>query len=179
MAIFIPFGIFKNFGKKEVVREGHEASTRVEGAPTPTGRAPYLVATSCASRTPFSCSLRILVGKNSLYKLPKVLTTVSRKYPLFSFRAISVADQEHHDVALLPREGLMSFPDCHLFFYFSKYSKMEKYCLKNCFGVGLLTVPHTYSFLESGTFWKVSFMYSSGVTVSIIFVSTFIGLPEI
>ena len=40
MAIFISFGIFKNFRKKEVVREGHEASTRVEGAPTLTGRAP-------------------------------------------------------------------------------------------------------------------------------------------
>ena len=70
-------------------------------------------------------------------------------------------------------------PDFFLFFYFSKYSKTEKYCLKNCFGVGLLTVPHTYSFLKSETFWKVSLMYSSGVTVSIILVSTFMGLPEI
>ena len=35
----------------------------------------------------------LLVGKNSLYNLPKVLTTVSRKYPLFSFRAVSAADQ--------------------------------------------------------------------------------------
>ena len=33
MAIFLHFGIFKNFGKQEVIREGHEASTRVEGAP--------------------------------------------------------------------------------------------------------------------------------------------------
>ena len=78
-----------------------------------------------------------------------------------------------------PRGALMSFPDCYLFFYFSKYSKTEKCCLKNCFGVGLLTVPHTYSFSESETFWKVSLMYSSGVTVSITLVSTFIGLPEI
>ena len=62
--------------------------------------------------------------------------------------------------------------------YFSKYSKTEKYCLKNCFGVGLLTVPHTYSFLESEAFWKVSLMYT-GVTVSITLVSTFMGLPEI
>ena len=31
-------------------------------------------------------------GKNSLYILPKVLTTVSRKYPLFSFRAVPVAE---------------------------------------------------------------------------------------
>ena len=81
--------------------------------------------------------------------------------------------------ALHPRGGLVSFPDCFLFFYFSKYSKTEKYCLKNCFGVGLLTVPHTYSFSESETFWKVSLMYSSGVTVSITLVSTFMGLPEI
>ena len=78
-----------------------------------------------------------------------------------------------------PRGALVSFPDCYLFFYFSKYSKTERYCLKNCFGVGLLTVPHTYSFLESETFRKVPFMYSSGVTVSITLVSTFMGLPEI
>ena len=78
-----------------------------------------------------------------------------------------------------PLGALVSFPDCYLFFYFSKYSKTEKYCLKNCFGVGLLTVPHTYSFSESETFWKVSLMYSSGVTVSITLVSTFMGLPEI
>src|SRR3954468_20320991 len=71
--------------------------------------------------------------------------------------------------ALHPRGALVSFPDCYLFFYFSNYSKTEKYCLKNCFGVGLLTVPHTYSFSESETFWKVSLMYSSGV----------MGLPEI
>ena len=82
--------------------------------------------------------------------------------------------------ALHPCGRLMSFLDYFLFFYFSKYSKTEKYCLKNCFGIGLLTVPHTYSFLESGTFRKVSLMYySSGVMVSITLVSTFIGLPEI
>ena len=81
--------------------------------------------------------------------------------------------------ALHPRGALVSFPDYYLFFYFSKYSKTEKYCLKNCFGVGLLTVPHTYSFSEFETFRKVSLMYSSGVTVSMILVSTFIGLPEI
>ena len=78
-----------------------------------------------------------------------------------------------------PRGALLSFPYCYLFFYFSKYSKTEKYCLKNCFGVSLLTVPHTYSFSESEMFRKVSLMYSSRVTVSIILVSTFIGLPEI
>ena len=78
-----------------------------------------------------------------------------------------------------PSWALVSFPDCYLFFYFSKYSKTEKYCLKNCFGVGLLTVPHTYSFSESETFWKVPLMYSFGVTVSITLISTFMGLPEI
>ena len=40
MAISLSFGIIKNFGKKEVIREEHEAPTRVEGAPTPTGCAP-------------------------------------------------------------------------------------------------------------------------------------------
>ena len=83
------------------------------------------------------------------------------------------------ECSLHPRGALVSFPNYCLFFYFSKYSKTEKYCLKNCFGVGLLTVPHTYSFSESETFWKVSLMYSSGVTVSITLVSTFMGLPEI
>ena len=81
--------------------------------------------------------------------------------------------------ALHPHGGLVSLSDCFLFFYFSKYSKREKYCLKNCFGVGLLTIPHTNSFSESEMFWKVSLMYSSGVMVSITLVSTFIGLPEI
>ena len=33
------------------------------------GRAPCLVGTLCASRTPFSCMLLLLVGKNSLYNL--------------------------------------------------------------------------------------------------------------
>ena len=65
---------------------------RVEGAPCAPGHAPYLVGTSCALRTPFSCTLRILVGKNSLYNLPKVLTTVSRKNLLFLFRAVFAAD---------------------------------------------------------------------------------------
>ena len=78
-----------------------------------------------------------------------------------------------------PRGALVSFPDCYLFFYFSKYSKTEKCCLKICFGVGLHTVAHTYSFSESEMFQKVSLTYSSGVTVSIILVSTFMGLPEI
>ena len=81
--------------------------------------------------------------------------------------------------ALHSRGALVSFPDCFLFFYFSKYSKTDKNCHWNCFGVGLLTVPHTYSFSESETFRKVSLMYSSGVAVSITLVSTFIGLPEI
>ena len=81
--------------------------------------------------------------------------------------------------ALHPRGGLMSSPDCYLFFYFSKYSKTDKNCHQSCFGVGLLTVPCTYAFLEFGTFWKVSLMYSSRVMVSITLVSTLIGLPEI
>ena len=67
-------------------------------------------------------------------------------------------------------------------FFFLKFlnnPKLIKNCHWSCFGVGLLTVPHTYSFSESETFWKVSLMYSSGFTVSIILVSTLIGLPEI
>ena len=74
-----------------------------------------------------------------------------------------------------PRGSLVSFPDCFLFSYFLKYSKTEKNCHQNYFGVGSLTVPHTYSFPESETFQKMSLMYSSGVTVSITLVSTFMG----
>ena len=81
--------------------------------------------------------------------------------------------------ALHPRGRLVSFSDCFLFSYFLIYSKTEKKCYQNCFGVSLLTVPHTYSFSESETFWKVSLMYSYRVTVSITLVSTFIGLHEI
>ena len=53
--------------------------------PTLLGAPPYLVSTSCAFRTPFSCTLRILVGKNSLYNLLGVLTPVSRKNLSFLF----------------------------------------------------------------------------------------------
>ena len=65
----------------------------MEGAP------PYLVSTLCAFQTPFSCTIRILVGKNSLYILPKVLTPVSRKYSLFLFRAVFLTDLDHHDIS--------------------------------------------------------------------------------
>ena len=78
-----------------------------------------------------------------------------------------------------PSWRLVSFPDYFLLSKNLKYSKTDRTCHQNCFGVGLLTVPHTYSFSESETFWKVSLMYSSGVTVSTILISTFIGLPEI
>ena len=61
----------------------------MEGAP------PCLVGTSCALQTPFSCSILLLVGKNSLYNLPKVLTTVSRKHVLSLFRVVSAADQSN------------------------------------------------------------------------------------
>ena len=81
--------------------------------------------------------------------------------------------------ALHPRGGLVSFPDYFFLPKILKYSKTDKNCHLNFFGVGLLTVPHTYSFSESETFRKVSLMYSSGVTVSITLVSTFMGLPEI
>ena len=96
MAIFISFGLFKDFRKKEVVRKGHEAPTREEGAP-PVGRAPCLVGTSCASRTPFSCMLRILVGKNLLYILLKVLTTVGRP--------VRVAEEIFHLLTLYYEEN--------------------------------------------------------------------------
>ena len=81
--------------------------------------------------------------------------------------------------ALHSRGSLVSLSDYFFLPKILKYSKTDKNCHWSCFVVGLLTVPHTYAFLESGTFWKVSLMYSAGVTVSIILVSTLIGLPEI
>ena len=82
---------------------------REEGTP-PVLRAPYLVGTLCASRTPFSCMLHILVGKNSLYILPKVLTTVSRKYNLFSFQVVPVAEQSEMSSQESVGESRVSHP---------------------------------------------------------------------
>ena len=81
--------------------------------------------------------------------------------------------------ALHSRGSLVSLSDYFFLPKILKYSKTDKNCHWSGFEVGLLTAPHTYTFSESGTFWKVSLMYSSGVTVSIILVSTLIGLPEI
>ena len=67
---------------------------RVEGAPYPLGMPPlprgHLV---CPPDSVFLHDT-LLVGKNSLYNLLKVLTTVPRKYPLSLFRVVSVADLE-------------------------------------------------------------------------------------
>ena len=54
--------------------------------------------------------LRILVGKNSLYILPKVLTTVSRNYPLFSFRVVPVAELSKMSSQELVGESRVSHP---------------------------------------------------------------------
>ena len=76
-------------------------------APPPLGRAPLPRGHLVYPPTPFSCMILILVSKNSLYNLPKVLTTVPRKNPLFSFRAIFLTDLEHHDVSKTRREIAM------------------------------------------------------------------------
>ena len=60
--------------------------------------------TSCALRTSFSCAILILFGKNLLFNLPKVLTTVSRKYLLSLFRAVFLTDLDHHDVSKRPKD---------------------------------------------------------------------------
>ena len=70
---------------------------RVEGAPYPLGAPPYLVGTSCALRTPFSYTTRILVSKKSLYNISGVLTPVSCKNLLFLFRAVFLTDLGYHD----------------------------------------------------------------------------------
>ena len=59
--------------------------------------------TLCASRTSFSCTLLLFVGKNSLYNLPKVLTTVSRKYLMSLFRAVFLTDLDRHGVFKCPQ----------------------------------------------------------------------------
>ena len=99
MAIFLRFGIFRKIENKK--QSGKD--TRVEGAPYPPGRAPSLVGTLCALWTPFSCTILLLVGKKSLYNLPKVLTTVSHKYLMFFFELFSakVVKAKHHVVSLL------------------------------------------------------------------------------
>ena len=97
MAIFISFGLFKNFRKKELVRKGHEGPTRVVGAPYPSRRGPLPREHLVCLLDSVSCTICILVGKKSLYNLPKVLTPVSRKSPLFLFRAIFLTDLGYHD----------------------------------------------------------------------------------
>ena len=82
----------------------------MEGAPYPPGRTPYLVGTSCALRTPFSYTSCILVGKNSLYKLPGVLSPVSRNYPLFVFRAVAAADYSKMSLQESVGESRVSHP---------------------------------------------------------------------
>ena len=75
----------------------------MEGAPYPPGCASCVVGTSCALWTPFSCMILLLVGNNSLYNLPKVLTTVSRKNLLSLFRAIFLIDPGRHVVFKCPQ----------------------------------------------------------------------------
>ena len=71
--------------------------------------------TSCALWTPFSCTILLLVGKNSLYNLLKVLTTAPWQNPLFLFRAVFLTDLDHHDDFKRPqgqvfREGHQPLP---------------------------------------------------------------------
>ena len=67
------------------------------------GDAPYPLGTPPALWAPRALSgLRFLAryvfwSVKIHYNLLKVLTTVSRKYPLFLFRAIFLTDLEHHD----------------------------------------------------------------------------------
>ena len=59
--------------------------------------------TVCALWTPSSCTILLLVGKNSLYNLPKVLTTVSCKYILSLFRAVFLTYLDRHGVFKCPQ----------------------------------------------------------------------------
>ena len=64
---------------------------------------------------------------------------------------------------LLSRGSLVSLSDYFFLPKILKYSKTDKNCHWSCFGVGLLTVPHTYSFSESGTFWNIqSYVFLGG-----------------
>ena len=81
--------------------------------------------------------------------------------------------------ALHPRGGLVSFPDFFLFFYFSKYSKTEKIAFRTVLESVYLPyhIPIPFRSLEHSG--KCPLCIPLGVTVSIILVSTSIGLPEI
>ena len=62
------------------------------------------------SRLRFLARYVFLVGKNSLYILPKVLTLVSRNYPLFLFRAVVAADKSKMSSQESVRESRVSNP---------------------------------------------------------------------
>ena len=80
--------------------------------------------------------------------------------------------------ALHPCGRLVSFPDRFLFSIFLNIPKQRKIAIRTILELVYLSY-HVPIPLESETFWEVSLLYSSGITVSITLVSTFIGLPEI
>ena len=58
------FKIYKKYWAKKVSEGGHPPSTRVGGAPTPTGRAPKLLAPLVGLRCPSSATSSLLPWKN-------------------------------------------------------------------------------------------------------------------
>ena len=102
MAIFLRFRIFKKIRKIKSSPKSARRGDKTGGAPYPPGAPLWLVATSYALRAPFSCGILLLVDKNSLYNLPKVLTTVPCKNPLFLFRVVFLTDLDCDDVPKRP-----------------------------------------------------------------------------
>jgi hypothetical protein len=103
---------------KKTESRGHTRWPQATGArpggrvrPTPLGTPLWLVATSCTLRTPFSCGILLLVGKNLLYNLPKVSTSIPRQNPLFLCLANSAADLKQHVFARVSRGESCLSPD--------------------------------------------------------------------
>ena len=79
----------------------------------------------------------------------------------------------------MPRVHLVGPLSCFLFLYFSNIPKQTENIFMEFLESVYLPYHVPLPFQGSGVFWKVSLMYSSGVIVSIILVSTLIGVPEI
>ena len=65
------------------------------------------------------------------------------------------------------------------FVFFSNIPKLTKIIFMEFLESVYLPYHIPLPFQDSGVFWKVSLMYSSGVIISITLVSTLMGVPEI
>ena len=97
MAIFLCFGIFKKIGKWEADRKGHEASTRVEGAP-PASWAPRVLSGLRFLARYFFWSVKIHYIISRRFWPPYHANILCSRFELFSVRVVKA---RHHVVPLL------------------------------------------------------------------------------